>query len=98
MLTSMLIKRGRSHLTTPPPLKFLVLAPQWEGFREGEASHAELPLPGSADLHFRVQTKWEKSIVLVPVTIVEMFASHVPRRMQILRSGDGLEGHFRTIF
>ena len=39
---------------------------------------------------------YEKSIFLVPMTIVEMFASHVPRRMQILSSGDGLEGHFKN--
>ena len=39
----------------------------------------------------------EKSILLAPVTIVELFASHVPRRMQILSSGDGLEDHFQTV-
>ena len=41
---------------------------------------------------------YEKSIFLVPVAIVEMFASHVPRRMQILSIGDGLEGHFQSVF
>ena len=40
----------------------------------------------------------EKSMFLVPVTIVEMFVSHVPRRMQILSSGDGVESHFRNVF
>ena len=40
----------------------------------------------------------EKSISVVPVAIVEMLASHVPRRMQILSIGDGLEGHFQTVF
>ena len=39
----------------------------------------------------------EKSILLVPVAIVEMFASLVPRCMQILSSGDGLEGHFQAV-
>ena len=39
-----------------------------------------------------------KSTFLAPVTIVELFASHVPRRMQILSSGDGLEGHFQSVF
>ena len=32
------------------------------------------------------------------MTIVELFASHVPRRMQILGTGDGLEGHFQAVF
>ena len=32
------------------------------------------------------------------MTIVESFASHVPRRMQILSSGDGLEGRFQAVF
>ena len=32
------------------------------------------------------------------MAIVELFASHVPRRMQILSSGDGLEGHFQSVF
>ena len=27
------------------------------------------------------------------MAIVELLASHVPRRMQILSSGNGLEGH-----
>ena len=40
----------------------------------------------------------EKILFWAPVTIVELFASHVPRRMQILSSGDGLEGHFQTVF
>ena len=40
----------------------------------------------------------ENHIFLVAVTIVEMFASHVPQHMQILSSGDGLEHHFQTVF
>ena len=32
------------------------------------------------------------------VTIVELFASHVSRRMQIMSSGDCLEGHSQAIF
>ena len=32
------------------------------------------------------------------MTILELFASLVPRRMQILSPGDGLEGHFQAIF
>ena len=32
------------------------------------------------------------------MTILELFARLVPRRMQILSPGDGLEGHFRAIF
>ena len=36
-------------------------------------------------------------IFLAAMAIVELFASHVPRRMQILSSGDGLEGHFQAI-
>ena len=40
----------------------------------------------------------EKSIFLAAVAFVEMFASHVPKRMQIMGSGDGLEGRFQTVF
>ena len=40
----------------------------------------------------------EKSIFMAAVTIVELFASHVPQCMQIMSSGDGLEGHFQTVF
>ena len=40
----------------------------------------------------------EKSILLVPVAIVEMFASLVPRCMQILSSGDGLETDSQVVF
>ena len=36
----------------------------------------------------------EERIFLAPMTIVEIFAKHVPRRMQLLSSGDGLEGRF----
>ena len=39
-----------------------------------------------------------KIICLAAVAIVELFASHVPQRMQILSFGDGLEGHFQTVF
>ena len=35
---------------------------------------------------------------MAPMAILELFASHVPRRMQILSSGDGLEGHFQIVF
>ena len=47
---------------------------------------------------FSSPKNYEKSIFLVPVTIVELFASHVPRRLQILSSGDGLESHFQAVF
>ena len=47
---------------------------------------------------FLVSKNYGKTIFLVPVAIVEMFTSHVPRRMQILSIGDGLEGHFQTVF
>ena len=40
----------------------------------------------------------EISIFFAPVAIVKMFASHVPRRIQILGTGDGLEGHFQPTF
>ena len=39
-----------------------------------------------------------KIISLDALTTLELFASLVPRRMQILSSGDGLEGHFQLIF
>ena len=35
---------------------------------------------------------------MAAVTIAELFASHVPRRMQIMSSGDNLEGHFQAVF
>ena len=35
---------------------------------------------------------------MAAVTIAELFASHVPRRMQIMSSGDGLEGNFQSVF
>ena len=40
----------------------------------------------------------ENCIFLAPVGIVEMFVSHVRRRIQLLSSGDGLEGQFQTVF
>ena len=40
----------------------------------------------------------EKYIFLAPVTIVEMFASHVPRRIQILGTGGGLGGYYQNVF
>ena len=40
----------------------------------------------------------QNRIFLAPVGIVEMFVSHVPRRIQLLSSGDGLEGQFQTVF
>ena len=41
---------------------------------------------------------WLKMIFLAAMAIVELFASHVPRRMLILSAGDGLEGSFQTVF
>ena len=38
------------------------------------------------------------SIFLAPMCIVELFASHVPRRMQIPSFGDDVEGHCQTNF
>ena len=35
---------------------------------------------------------------LTALTIVELFASHVPQRMQIMSAGDGWDGHFQAIF
>ena len=35
---------------------------------------------------------------LTALTIVELFASHVPQRMQIMSAGDGRDGHFQAIF
>ena len=40
----------------------------------------------------------ENRIFLASVGIVEMFVSHVPRRIQLLSAGDGLEGQFQTVF
>ena len=39
-----------------------------------------------------------KSIFFGSIAIVKMFARHIPRCMQILNSGDGLEGHFQKVF
>ena len=39
-----------------------------------------------------------KTYIFDPVSIVAMLPSHVPSRMQILSTGDGLEGHFQTVF
>ena len=60
----------------------------------------KIPLEGAPPNFFKFSgpKNLEKSILLAPVAIVELFASHVPRRMQILSSGDGLEGHFQAVF
>ena len=58
------------------------------------------PLEGAPPnfLDFSGQKNYEESIFLATVTIVESFASHVPRRMQIMSSADGLQGHFQPVF
>ena len=60
----------------------------------------KVPSEGAPQIfcRFSCPKSYEKFILLVTVAIVEMFASLVPRHMQIVSIGDGLEDHFQAFF
>ena len=62
--------------------------------QRGSNVNAHLEVAPSSFPEFSAPKNVKKPIFLAPVTIVELFASHAPRRMKTRKSGDGLQGYF----